>query len=486
MYLKDLLKGVKYNIIGCSKETPIEEIVVNDICYDSRKCRPNTIFVALIGEDLDGHRFITEAYNKGTRVFLVSKDIDFDKEDIIKIKVKNTRKALSLISKNLFKNPSKKLKVIGITGTKGKTTVANYIWKTLLDSNKKAGIIGTNGVEYINIKEETVNTTPESYEIQRILNDMIKKGVKYVVMEVSSGALMTHRVDDVDIDIAVFTNISKDHVGPKEHPTFEHYIKSKLKLIDMANKIIINKDDVYFKNYVDFSNKKITTYSIKNISDNQAYDIDYTSNIDLLGVKFKLRKDLYKVSSPGIFSVYNALATILTLENLGIDKSYIKKSLRNIKVKGRSEVLYNNDGKVVILDYAHNKDSLDNIMKTLKLYKPSRLICLIGTVGGRSQIRRQEIAESVYNHSDITILTSDNPNFEDPIEIIKDIISFIPKDYYDNIIIEEDREKAIKKAINILREGDILLLAGKGHEEYQLIKGRKIPYSDKEIFLNNI
>lgn len=478
MKLKKILKNIDYETIS-----DIDNIEIEDIAYNSRNVKENYIFVCISGETLDGHEYIMEAYNQGCRVFVVEKDIVTPK-DTITLKVKNSRIALSKISANFFGNPSDKLKVIGITGTKGKTTVTNYISSVLNKAKINTGTIGTNGVFYNDIKEKTYNTTPESYEVQKTLDNMVNSGVEVVIMEISSAGIMMNRVDDINFDVAVYLNIATDHIGPKEHPTFEHYLDCKAKLFTLAKHGIVNIDDAYSDYVIKKATCSIETFSIIKNADSLAKDIEYTESINELGIKYSYEalEEKFKVyvPSPGMFSIYNSLAVISVCKYLGIENNIIVDALQSTGVKGRVEILPILPYAKVIIDYAHNGVSLENILQTLKMYKHNRLICLFGSVGGRTELRRKELGDVAARECDLCILTSDNPNFENPMNIIRDIARSF-EDYPCEYIVEADRKKAIEFAIKILKQGDILVLAGKGHEEYQLINGEQIYFNEKEI-----
>lgn len=480
MKLEEILKEV--NFTSNKKWDEIKDIEIQDISYNSMSCAKDYIFVAIQGETTNGHKYIDKAYEKGVRVFIISEDVLLP-DDGIKIFVKDSRVALSKISSNYFNNPSKDLTVIGITGTKGKTTTANYIKTVLQDAGYNTGIIGTNGIFYNNIEEATKNTTPESYEIQRILRNMVDNGVKYVTMEVSSGGLMMSRVEDIDFDIAIFTNISHDHIGPKEHPSFEHYLDCKSKLFSLAKHGIVNIDDSCANYIIENAKSTIETFSIEQPSDLQAINIKKHKSIDHLGSKFTVKRKTqnmeYEISSPGIFNIYNSLAVISVCQYLKVEYRTIKNSLKNVSVCGRVELLPILDYATVIVDFAHNGVSLQSLLTTLKEYEPNRLICVIGSVGGRVIMRRKEIGDIAAEECDICILTSDNPDTEDPMNIINQMAkSFIGSSC--EVIKEPDREKAIREAIRIAEKGDMVILAGKGHETYQLINGEKIYFNDKE------
>lgn len=460
----------------------LDKIEIVDIAYSSLRCKADYMFVALKGETVDGHKYVFDAYSRGARVFVLQDDIEMA-EDAVKIIVKDTRVALSKMSANFFGNPSKYLKVIGVTGTKGKTTITNYISEVLNKSGINTGVIGTNGTFFNNITESTVNTTPESYELHRIFRKMLDSGVKCVSMEVSSGGLQKSRVDHVDFDVAIFTNLSPDHIGPKEHPTFQDYLECKAKLFTLAKHGIINIDDKYAQEIIDIATCNIETFGIEKQADVMATDIEYSKDLDSLGVNFvcqtKESKDNYYICSPGIFSIYNALAVISVCKYLGVEKKITRKALKEAKVCGRVEVLSALPYATIIIDYAHNGVSLENILKTLEHYDHKRLICLFGSVGGRTEIRRKELGDVASKECDLSILTSDNPDFEDPLDIINDIAkSYDDKSKY---IVEPDREKAIRLAVRMAQEGDMIVLAGKGHETYQLINGVKVPFSERDI-----
>lgn len=481
MILSSILTDLKYSYNKSAKL--FNTIQIDDICYNSSKCIDNSIFIAIKGETVDGHNYVSSAYSNGCRIFILQDDV-YLPDDAIKIFVKDCRIALSKISSNFFGNPSKELTVIGITGTKGKTTITNYISTVLNNAGINTGIIGTNGAFFNGIKESTVNTTPESYELHRILRRMVDNGIKCVAIEVSSGSLMMNRVKDIDFDIALFSNISPDHIGEKEHPTFDHYLNCKIQLFKLSKFGIINADDDFAQTVLENATCPTFTFSINKPSDLQAKNIKYSNSLDRLGVSFYYKTDTYLspcyICSPGIFSVYNALSIIALCIYLKIDYEIMIDALKNAIIDGRVQVLPILPYATVIVDYAHNATSLYNILTTLKQYKPKRLICLFGSIGGRSKLRRKELGDIAAKECDLCILTSDNPDNEDPIQIIDDIEkSFInTKCKY---IKEPNREIAIRQAIRIAKEGDIILLAGKGHEKYQLINGENIPFNEVQI-----
>lgn len=487
MKLQEIMKNVEFNLPNIDWND-IRNNEILDLAYNSSICKPGFIFIALVGETVDGHNYALDAYNRGCRTFILQRDLEELGDDCIKFIVENSRTTLSRISSNFFGNPSKDLTIIGITGTKGKTTVTNYISTVLNNAGLNTGVIGTNGTFYNGKFEKTINTTPESYELHRLFRIMLDEGVKAVAMEVSSGGLMMHRVDDVDFDIGIFSNLSEDHIGPKEHPTFEHYLSCKAKLFTMCRYGIINNDDTYASDVIKNATCNIDTFSINNDSDLKATDICYSNSLSSIGVDFNILtskgKTKFHICSPGTFSIYNALAVIGVCRRLGIDSDTVVNALKNAKVDGRVQVLPILPYATVIIDYAHNGMSLETILKTLKEYKPNRILCLFGSVGGRTVGRRKELGDVAAKYCDISVLTSDNPDFEDPLNIIKDIeASFVETGA--NYIIEPDRKEAIKKILYLAKEGDIILLAGKGHEKYQLIQGERVPF-DESLIASNI
>ena len=468
----------------------INEIEIKDIAYNSRSCKEGFIFVALIGETVDGHRFVKNAYDNGARVFLLQKGMESNKSvmelpcDAVKLFVEDSRISLSRISHNFFEKPSNVLKIIGVTGTKGKTTITNYIATVLNESGVNTGVIGTNGTFFNGTYEVTANTTPESYELHRIFRKMLDNGVKCVSMEVSSGGIMQNRVEDVDFDVAIFSNLSPDHIGPKEHPTFEHYLQCKARLFKMAKHGIINVDDEYAKDIIKAATCDVETFAIENNADLTANNIRYSKEIDSLGVSFdcNTRFETFPcfICSPGTFSIYNALAVIAVCKYLDVKREIMIDALKNAKVSGRVEVLSILPYATVIVDYAHNGVSLENILQTLKNYDHQRLVCLFGSVGGRTEIRRKELGDVAARECDLAILTSDNPDYEEPMNVINDIAESFEGSSCEVIKIA-DREEAIKYAIRNAQEGDMIVFAGKGHEKYQLINGEKLPFDEIAI-----
>lgn len=466
MLLKDILLGI------CDY-TGDESI--DDIVYNSKYAQKGTLFVALRGALSDGHKYIKDAYEKGVRIFVVEDDsMAHAYGDAAFIKVNDTRKALATMSRNFFNKPDEDITMIAITGTKGKTTTANIIYEALKKMGARPGIIGTNGVFYAGKEEAVDNTTPESYEVYRILSKMREEKITHCVLEASSIGLKMKRLYGINFDIGVFTNISHDHIGGIEHPDFDDYFHSKMLLKDVSKKFIYNKDDEKLREAI----KNAITFSINEESDYKAENIIISDDIFKIQSDFDISGKKFEVKSISYYDIYNYLAAISVMKELGYGWNEIIEGVKNISIRGRFEEI-NVCDRLYIIDYAHNYISLKSILEIVKKFKKNKIICIFGSVGGRSEKRREELAEVSDALADISIVTSDNPNFEDPAKICNEIASFIKGVHYT----EPAREKAIKLSYELSELGDIIVVAGKGHETYQLIKGEKVHYSDKECIL---
>ncbi|MCR8744735.1 UDP-N-acetylmuramoyl-L-alanyl-D-glutamate--2,6-diaminopimelate ligase [Romboutsia lituseburensis] len=464
------------------------DIDISDIHYDSRLVTQNSLFICIKGFNSDGHKYINSAIEKGAKAFLIQDDIDIkDKENYTFIKVKDTREGMSTIACNFYKNPANTLEVIGVTGTNGKTSITTFL-KQILSKRAQTGLIGT-----INIndgKNEIIskNTTPESIDLQSYFNDMINNNCKYCAMEVSSHSLALNRVGSVNFSIGIFTNLTEDHLD--FHKNLEDYRNAKEKLFhktSIAN--IINIDDeggkVIFNN-IKKLNTPIYTYGINSDADFTASEIKLYPN----GVSYKLKTPTYTdyiyVNIPGKFTVYNTLGVISACYILNIDIETIKEVLKNTPgVKGRFENIKNDEGLTVIVDYAHTPDALENVLKTSKEFVKGKIITVVGCGGDRDKIKRPIMGKIAQENSDISIITSDNPRTECPSIIIKDILKGIDTNN-DNFIVIEDRKKAIYKAIELANVGDVVMISGKGHENYQIVGTTKHHFDDKEIALEAI
>lgn len=482
MKLSNVLDGISFS--GMTNG----DAEICDIAYDSRKAGDGIMFVCLSGARMDGHDFAQNAYDKGSRVFLCEKIVSLP-EDAQIIICENTRASLAKASCNFFENPSKDIAVIGITGTKGKTTVAHII-KTVLDTaGIKTGIIGTIGAGYGDVKLPTVNTTPESYELQKMFRLMADAGCKAVAIEVSSLGLKFHRTDGTQFAVGVFTNLYPDHIGTNEHESFEEYAYWKKQLFHMCKKAIVNIDDEFSSEIIKECSCPVITYGYNDKAD---YCLNTTKKVRLahiLGVEFSFfhgeKEHTYMISMPGDVNAHNALIAAAVADEMGIDEAKVKDALAHVYVKGRGEIVETGKDFTVIIDYAHNGASLKSIIETVGAYEHNRIIALYGSVGGRTEIRRRELGLVSGAMCDLTIITSDDPDFEDPQNIIYDIAAAVEEAGGKYVSIA-DRGEAIHYAISIAQSSDIIVLAGKGHEEFMKVRGEKLPFSEKKEILDAV
>ncbi len=477
MKLINLFKDIKYTLVKGDME---EEI--SDIVYDSRKAKAGTLFMAIVGSQVDGHDYIDDAIANGSSVIVVSKEVDISR-DVTVIKVDDTRRILSKLTMILFNYPQSKLKTIAITGTKGKTTTSFMIKSILEEAGHKCGLIGTTGI-FINDKMyPSHNTTPESYEIIKYMDEMVKEEIHFMVMEVSSQALKYDRVNDIIFDYGVFTNLTRDHIGENEHDSMEDYISSKAKLFSQSNYGIFNMDDEHFYDMVSGGDSTINTFGYDEKADLRAIKMDLIREKGFIGIELEtdgVIKDKFKISTPGKFSSYNAMAAILTCHLIGIDTKYMKKALSNFSVRGRVEPVHVSDDFTLLIDYAHNGVSTESILSTIRDYDPGRIVTIFGCGGNRSKDRRYEMGEMAGKYSDYCIITEDNNRFEEFKDIANDILVGISKTDCEYTIIP-DRKEAIKYAIVNGKKGDIIMLIGKGHEDYKEIKGVKYPFDERVV-----
>ena len=478
MKLNKLLEGIDYTIISGSTD-----IEISDICYDSRKVKVGSLFICLSGFNFDGHDYIDSAIENGAKAVLVEKDIYRD--DITIIKVSSTRRLLSKISINYFDNPIKNMKSIAITGTKGKTTTSFMIKNILEEDNKKVGVIGTMGVFFGDKHYSTVNTTPESYDIQKYLREMVNDGVEYLVMEVSSQALKVGRVDGMVFDYGIFTNLSEDHIGENEHKDMEEYVYCKSLLFKMCKNGIFNMDDNYYHDMIKECTCNIYTYGHDKEASLVIDDVKLLRKENFIGLEMTTSgvvNDKFLVNTPGEFSAYNSACAIVVTYLLGCNIDNIKKALSRVAVRGRVEIVPVSDKYTVIIDYAHNGVSTESILTTMRKYNPKRIISLFGCGGNRSKDRRYDMGEVSGKYADFTIITEDNSRFEDVNDIMNDIEVGIKKTNGKYIKIP-DRRTAIGYAIDNAMEGDIILILGKGHETYQEKNGERTHFDDREEVL---
>ena len=479
MKIKELINEMEYEILEGSEETEITTLV-----YDSRKVEKGSVFVCISGSVRDAHEFIPDVAAKGAAAIVVEKDVT-PIDGITYIKVEDSRLALACMSAAYFGHPAKKLKTIGITGTKGKTTTTFMVRSILESAGINTGLIGT--IESIVVSERipSPNTTPESYRVQELFAKMVDAGLDAVVMEVSSQALMLHRVSGFVFDIGVFTNLEPDHIGPNEHSSFEEYAACKGKLFRQCRTGIVNMDSEHAGLVLEGHTCSIETYGLKNTADLYADNIIYEHKNGHITTSYDVKgsKNMHvKLRLPGEFSVYNSLCAIAVTEHLDVDDGLLEKALYNVKVPGRVEPVKISDDFTVMVDYAHNAMSLESLLRTLREYNPHRIVTVFGCGGNRSRQRRFEMGEISGKMSDFTVITSDNPRNEEPDMIMQDIETGIAKTAGRYVKIA-DRAEAIKYAVDNAEKGDIIVLAGKGHEDYQEIKGVKYHMSDRELIL---
>ena len=457
MKLEQLMEGVPYTLVQGSPETEI-----NDIIYDSRKAAPGLLFVCIVGTQRDSHEFAADCAAKGVSALVIQHDIDLTAvPGVTVVKVESSRYAMALMSANLFGNPSRKMTMIGVTGTKGKTTTTHMI------------------------KSVLANTTPESYELQKTFREFLDAGCDTALMEVSSQGLMMDRVAGVHYDVGVFTNLSPDHIGPGEHKTFEEYRSWKGQLFQRCDVGVVNIDDENTEALLEGHTCKLVTYGRSEQADYRASGYELLRTHDFLGVKFHVTgKDEMdvKVNMPGEFSVYNALAALAVGKVLGLPDQAIHDGLGKCVVKGRVELVPISKKFTILLDYAHNEVSTESLLTTLRAYNPHRLVVVFGCGGNRSKLRRYGMGEICAKMADFSILTEDNNRFEKVEDILADIRVGMNKGNPEAKFVEiPDRLDALHYAVDHAQEGDLIAVIGKGHETYRDRQGVKTPFLEREL-----
>ena len=479
MKLNTLLEGLQFDIVQGAKDTDVTAVV-----NDTRAVTDGCLFLCIAGARFDSHTKAAEVAGNGARVIVAEQDVDLgDVKDVTLVRVPDTRYAMALISAAWFDHPAEKLKTIGVTGTKGKTTTTYLIRSMLEQAGFRTGLVGT--IEYI-VGEEHIhadNTTPESYALQELFAKMVERGCDSVVMEVSSQALMLHRTAGIEFDIGIFTNLEADHIGEHEHKDFADYLHCKSLLFCQCKTGIVNADDAHAQEILEGHTCEVITYGLEAGASLRAKNMAYIHKPGALGVFFDTEGlvSLHaEIANPGKFSVYNALCAIAVAHLCGCDTQVIREALKGARVKGRIEMVPVSGIYTLIIDYAHNAMALKSLLTTLADYRPGRLVCLFGCGGNRAKDRRFQMGEVSGRYADLTIITSDNPRSEDPMDIIADIRTGIEKTEGEYIEIP-DRREAIRYAMEHAEDGDIIVLAGKGHEDYQEIKGVRYPMDEREI-----
>ena len=475
--VSELLEGLQYEVIkGDTDRT------VSDLVCDTRKVTEGCLFVCVKGASYDSHEHVDEIVQKGAAAVVAERPVTVP-DRVTLILVKDTRYALALLSAAWFDHPADKMKVIGVTGTKGKTTTTYMVKRILEHAGYKVGLIGT--IEII-IGEKHIpasHTTPESWQIQEYFARMVTEGCQVCVMEVSSQGLMMHRTAGIPFEIGIFTNLSPDHIGPGEHASFEEYAACKGLLFKQCRIGIANVDDPHFDMVLQGHTCELETIGFSEKADYRASNMELIGRPGYMGVRYrvsgKVNMDV-EIDIPGKFSVYNSLVAIAVCEHFKVAEADLKEALRVVKVKGRIEMVKVSDEFILMIDYAHNAMSLESLLETLREYHPERLVCVFGCGGNRSKLRRYEMGEVSGRLADLTVITSDNPRYEDPQAIIDDIKTGMAKTdgKYAEI---KDRKEAIRYVISHGQKGDVIVLAGKGHEDYQEIKGVKYPMDERVL-----
>lgn len=488
MLLKQLLKNLDYTLVqGCLNTE------VTDIYYDSRKVTPGGLFVCIVGTQRDSHDYAADVAAKGAAVLAIQHDLPAEVlaalPDVTVVKFENTRYAMALLSTAYFGRPALEMTMVGVTGTKGKTTTTHMIKAVLEAAGHKVGMVGTNGVYYPGHHYDLNNTTPESYELQKILRQLADTGCDACVMEVSSQGIMMDRVAGIHYKVGVFTNLYPDHIGPGEHSSFEEYRSWKGKLFQRCDVGVVNADDPNTEALLEGHTCKLVTYGI------HAPKVDYRAseqyrllrNKEMLGVEFTLTEpdghtlDV-QVGMPGLFSIYNALATIGVGKVLGLADAPIHEGLKKALVKGRVELVPISHKFTILIDYAHNEAATESLIETLREYNPNRLVVVFGCGGNRSKLRRYGMGEVCAKLADFSILTEDNNRFEKVEDIIADIKTGMAKGNPDAKYVEiPDRLDALHYAIDHAQEGDLIAVIGKGHEAYRDREGVKTPFLEREL-----
>lgn len=446
---------------------------IKKIETNTKNCDNHTLFVAIKGTRVDTHeeKYLMEAYNNGARAFIVEREVNLPKDAVVFV-VENSRKTLGLVSSTFFGHPSKTLRVIGVTGTKGKTSVAFIIKEIIEKYGFKCGIVGTSGIFYGNKHIKTNNTTPDPFTLQKAMREAVDAGIQYMVIEVSSQAMKQSRVFGTRFMANIFTNLSPDHIGPLEHENFEEYRKWKKNILLLAKKTILNKDDENYEFMIDgLKNPHVS------VGRSEADFVITNESED----GFDLNGKHIATNLHGSYNRMNLALALATLNEIGFSFDKLAGLAGDLKIPGRMEVL-NYNGRKVVIDYAHNKLSIESLLAEIKSWEPKRILIAVGSVGGRTYERRHEIPEAANKYADEIYITSDNPDFEDPEKILGEMAKHSTIKTHTIA----DRKTAVESMLADSKPGDIIVLAGKGDEDFQLIEGKKVPYSDKKTVENFI
>lgn len=467
-----------------------EETEVSELAFDSRKAVPGAVFVCMRGSTVDSHRFLPEVVEKGIAAAVVEEDaeelplpLSLLPEGLTLIHVDSSRAALARLSAARFGYPARKMTMIAITGTKGKTTTAHMLRSILQCAGIPAGLIGTTGIEYQGKHIETKNTTPESYELHRCFRDMYESGCQAVVMEASSQGFKLHRTDGIDFDYGVFTNIEPDHIGPNEHADFEEYKYFKSRIFCQSRVGLLNLDADYADELLHSAPCRMYTFGIDRAADFTAQSVRHVNSAGFVGAEFDvlgMAKLDVRLNLPGKYNVYNALAALSVGSLMGLKPRSILEALCHVRVDGRMEVAFRNERMTVLVDYAHNAMAMENLLRTLREYEPKRLVVVFGCGGNRAKERRYGMGETAARLADLSVLTADNSRFERTEDIIADIRSTL-ETAGGRFVEIPDRRAAIEYAMGNAEDGDMIAVIGKGHEDYNEQNGVRTHFLDREV-----
>ena len=494
--VSSLLKQISYESVRGD-----EGLRIADICYHSGKVRESSLFVCIKGQNSDGHDFVGDALEKGANVFVMHESRELLAEELWKksralesygqakkslciIFVKDTRAALAGLSAAFFDYPARKMRMIGITGTNGKTTTAYMVREMLRQAGYRVGMIGTIVTDNGHTEREAVHTTPEAYDLQKFFAEMVNNHCDCCVMEVSSQGILMRRTEGIFFDIGIFLNIEPDHIGKGEHPDFANYLFCKSRLMQQCKIGIVNQDDKHVEEILNGHTCEVETFGIEHPADVMAEEVAHCmrngSLLEHFRIKISCNYFYATMRLPGIFNIYNVIAAVAAVRHFRVKKSEIQSALWRLQIPGRLENLTEGKNFAFLIDYAHNEMSLRKLLETLRMFEPNRLIVIFGCGGNRSHLRRYRMGETAGKLADLTIITSDNPRWEDPLDIMGQIEEGMKKTdgRYEKLA---DRQEAIRYAIMQAKAGDIIVLAGKGHETYQEVKGKRYPMLDREI-----
>ena len=481
MLLSKLLEGIEYTYQGNT------DVQIEDVVYDSRIARPDTAFVCIVGFQLDGHNYAQSAYEKGVRVFIAQRELDLPDDATVVITADN-RKTLAIMSANLFGHPAKELFTIGITGTKGKTSISYMLKSVFEKAGEKVGIIGTTGIIYGDTVIKTNNSTPESYVIHKYYREMVKAGCTVAIIEATSQGFMMDRTYGIEFDLGLFANLSPDHIGANEHKDFDDYLNCKKMIFNQAKKVIINRDSEYYDRIVkDIPREKYRRFGFFGDAGVMAENLNFVSGDHRLITEFDCRDSEglhhFRISQPGEFSVYNALAVIACAREKGVPYEIIEEGLKNTYIRGRMEIIPGTVGYTVMIDFAHNEFSVQSLFETILKYSPKRIVAVFGCGGNRSKLRRYSMGEVIGKFADLSIITEDNNRYEKIEDIVADILVGMKKTDGKYVVINK-RKDAIEYALENAREGDVIMLVGKGHEDYIEENGTRTYFSEREVVEN--